>query len=146
MKKILVAILTLVMVFALCACGNSAPAEEETALANLSGDYQDEVSMRATMTLTPLEGDTYQIGINWPSSASEGAAWEATGEFDGEKIFYNDGISYVYLYDEDGNMTKSDEEEGLAGTLAVGDDGKIEWFGSTEEETALFVKIPEDGE
>lgn len=139
MKKYIVALLALVMAFALCACGG-------TELADLSGDYQDEVSQRCTLVLTSIGENEYQIGINWPISAWEGASWEATGTFDGEKIFYNDGISYTYLSDDDGNITKDNEEEGLAGTLIVGDDGKIEWAGSTKDEKGMFVKITTDEE
>lgn len=142
MKKCLSLILAVIILLTLCSCGNKR-------LSNLSGDYIDQVSERATMTLERRDDkddpNMYDIKINWPVSSFEGVYWTMSGEFDGYKIAYKDGECHIYTYDESGNLTK-DEIDGtdLEGNLTLEIDNRIEWSGSDVEESALFIMMPEE--
>ena len=132
-KKLLTLTLIAVMALAMCACGG-------TDTPDLSGEYQDEVSQRAELTLVKTADDSYEIGISWANSATETVYWSATGTFDGSILSYGSGEKHLYTYGEDGEVVDDvTEETGLSGTLTLGDDAKLTWAGATEEETAVFV-------
>ena len=134
-KKLLAVLFAAVLAFALCTCG-------KTEMPDLAGDYQDEISQRATLTLEKTDEENYSIGINWSVSSFEGVYWTMTGQFDGETLSYSDGECHYYKMDENGE-TETDEvtESGLSGSFKLTDEGKLEWTGATEDETGVFVKI-----
>ena len=135
-KKLFALALIAVFAFAMCACGGA----DTTAIPDISGEYQDEVSQRAELTLVKTADDSYEIGISWANSATETVYWSATGTFDGSVLSYGSGEKHLYTYGEDGELVDDvTEETGLSGTLTLGDEAKLTWAGATEEETAVFV-------
>ena len=138
MKKFMTLLLAAIMVFALCACG----AKSETAeIPNIEGEYQDEVSQRAMLTMTKTEGNAYDFVISWSSSATETTTWEGSGEFDGKKLEYTDGVCETVVYDENGVATESMGGDPVSGTFTLTDEGKLEWVGVNDGETGTFVKL-----
>ena len=127
MKKILSIGLILMLVFAFTACGN------------YEGEYQDEISQRATMSLEK-DGNVYNMEINWAQSASEACCWQATGTFEGNKLEYTSGKLHQLTYDDKGMVTNDKITDGQKGTLTVQDDGKIKWEGQDDGEECLFVE------
>lgn len=141
-RKVFAFALMFVFVFAMCACSNTETAE----VPDISGEYQDEVSQRATLKLVKHEdGNTYDAVIGWSSSASELVEWAFTGDFDGEKIEYTDGISKLYTSDEDGNANEELRDGDYSGTLLLSD-GKLKWTGSNDGETGLFALVTDENE
>lgn len=138
MKKFMTLLLAAVIVFALCACG----AKNETAeIPNIEGEYQDEVSQRAMLTMTKTEGNAYDFVISWSSSATETTTWEGSGEFDGEKLEYTDGVCETTTYDDNGVASESVGGDPVSGTFTLTDEGKLEWVGVNDGETGTFVKL-----
>ena len=100
----------------------------------LAGEYQDETSQRASMTITPEGEDHSQVEISWGDSASETTVWTFEGDFDyaggmlsykkgrkvidsfsesegeKEKVLYKDGTGAL-LYYEEGLHWQDDKED-----------------------------------
>ncbi len=141
-KKLLVLALIAVFAFAMCACGGTDTDASETS--GLAGEYQDEVSQRAILTIKESEdGSTYDAYIMWSNSAEEDLMLEFAGTFDGEKLEYSDGACSIVALTEEGiSMTPREGE--YNGVLVLGEDDKLTWTGSNEGETGVFVKVPSE--
>lgn len=110
---------------------------------DLTGNWQDEVSQRATMDVEKSETGTYHILIHWASGAKEASTWEISGTYDETSgmLSYENGNYTVHTWDENDNETISDEEVTKGTLMKEGD--KLRWSDSKNEEDGLFVKVTE---
>lgn len=122
------------MALAMAACGDASQ--------DLSGQYQDQESQRASMGLVKNDDGVYNITISWADSANEGMYWIASGEFDGDKIEYTDCQCHKYKYNDKGEIVQDKVlEKDEKGTLIQKDENTLEWKGAKDNEKASFVKI-----
>lgn len=100
---------------------------------DLSGNYQDSVSQRATMDVTKNEDGTYHIFVSWSSSAFEGMTWEMNAEKVGDTLTYQDCVT---------KMNDEVQEEIQKGSFDI-KDGKLEWTGSHDPscQNCVFEKV-----
>ncbi len=110
-----------------------------------AGEYQDETSERAMMTITHEgEEDHYQVEISWGSSAFETTIWEFDGNFDpeGGMISYDNCAKYELKLDEDGYQQETAIYKNGKGALLYYEDG---WHWDDKKENAgkdcHFIKI-----
>ena len=110
---------------------------------DLTGNWQDEVSQRATMDVEKSETGTYHILIHWASGAKEASTWEISGTYDETSgmLSYENGNYTVHTWDENDKETISDEEVTKGTLMKEGD--KLRWSDSKNEEDGLFVKVSE---
>ena len=110
---------------------------------DLTGNWQDEVSQRATMDVEKAETGTYHILIHWASGAKEASTWEISGTYDETSgmLSYENGNYTVHTWDENDNETIS--EEGVTKGVLMKEGDKLRWSDSKNEEDCLFVKVPE---
>ncbi|MGX8774603.1 MAG: hypothetical protein ACSW8G_06060 [Bacillota bacterium] len=182
-KKILALIMTAVlaigMAVVITACGDEAqdaeqavageesetPAEDAESVAEnvdeivaLAGEYQDEVSQRATATvITNTESQNLNITVMWGSSAWETTMWTMTATKEGNKLVYSDckRTEMIFSDDTDSEGTGNDEIGGGAeetvvyengsGSFEVSTDGKLLWTGAADPECqeCVFVQFVE---
>jgi len=101
----------------------------------LAGSWQDSVSQRATMDITPLGGDDYAVLISWSSSASETTSWTFSGHFDQatKRLDYTDATKTNLVFADDGTEETS-TVVGQNGTGAlIYEDGKLRWQDDEQE-------------
>ena len=143
-----------------------APAEEQEADAeavseyvDLAGEYQDEVSQRATATVTAnTEAQIVNITVTWSTSASESTEWTMSAVKEGNQLVYSDCVKRSTFMSEDlddegegdedgmgGGAEETVEYEGGSGSFEISDDGKLLWTGAADEDCTgcVFVKISE---
>ena len=107
---------------------------------DLEGEWQDEVSQRATMDVTVDEDGTVHMVVHWGSSATETAIWEISGKWnaDAGMLSYDNGKYYVLTLDDSGKEKTSDKKTTKGAFNKEGE--KLRWQDSLNEEDALFVK------
>ena len=110
---------------------------------DLTGNWQDEVSQRATMDVEKFETGTYHILVHWSSGAKEASIWEISGTYDETSgmLSYENGNYTVHTWDENDNETIS--EEGVTKGVLMKEGDKLRWSDSKNKEDCLFVKVPE---
>ena len=167
-KKLLIVVLTLAMALAFTlvftGCGSSdeeavAPTEQATEentehanptniYASMAGDYQDEVSQRATATLVAdLESDNVQITVMWAEDADDAEKWEMTGVMDGEKLVYTDCKNTEIEYDAAGNVVNEDiDYTNGSGYFEFGSDGALLWTGAEDDDCRACSFVMVQGE
>lgn len=103
--------------------------QKEADFKSFAGNYQDEVSQRASMTISE-EG---KIQVTWASSATETTVWEMSVQKDGDKLVYSDCKK---------STNDQVEYENGKGYFEI-KDGKLSWSGAQEEncQTCQFVKM-----
>ncbi|MBQ8137125.1 MAG: hypothetical protein IJ174_06805 [Clostridia bacterium] len=88
------------------------------------GAWFDKTSQRATLEITPLEDERFEILLSWSSSASETTEWRMTGAMDGVgDLSYQDGTKANVTYGNNGEKTSEE-------TLYTNGEG---WFTYTGE-------------
>ena len=152
--------LTLVLSLAACGTKNESPTPEqeptqqeqpETAI-DYTGDYQDRVSQRATMSVVQEDG-TLEFEVSWSNSAFETNEWTMSGKLseDGTRVDYTDGKLVTTSYGEPG--TEPGEEETPEDVLVVYEngtghfdiaDGVFTWASDNDDfaENPVFERIP----
>ena len=178
-KKILALIMSLVMAIGMTvvftACGDeSQGGEEETTVEeteavteeteataaveeyiDLAGEYQDEVSQRASATvIANTESPNVNITVMWSGSATTAAMWTMNATKEGNKLVYNDCTYSELIYsDETDEEGTGDEETGGgaeetviyengSGSFEISDDGKLLWTGAADEQCQSCVFVP----
>ena len=103
------------------------------------GAWFDETSQRATLEITPLEDDQYEILVSWSSSASETTQWRMTGLMDGAgDLAYENGTKVHVTYDESGEATAEETVYTDAdGWFSYAGD-RLLWIDFTEETACDF--------
>ncbi len=142
------------------------PAEEETTdvaktvdeYVNLAGEYQDEVSQRASAAvIANTESQSLNITVMWSGSATSAAQWTMNAVKEGNKLVYSDCAYTELIYSDDTDEEGTGDEEvggGAEETLVyengsgyfeISDDGKLLWTGAADEQCqeCVFVKIAE---
>lgn len=109
----------------------------------LAGEYQDETSQRAMMTITPEGEDHYQIEISWGSSATEMTVWTFEGDFDyaGGLLSYKDARKVIDSFNENEGEKEEVLYEDGTGALMYYDEG-LHWQDDKEDagKECHFVK------
>lgn len=179
-KKIFALIMTVIMAiglsFAITGCGEEESQNEEQAVVEeeaaepestsqvaesveecvaLAGEYQDEVSQRATATvIVNTEAQNLNITVMWGSSAFETTMWTMNATKEGNKLVYSDctRTEMITSDDTDTEGTGNDEVGGGAeetvvyengsGSFEISDDGKLLWNGASDEECQSCVFVP----
>lgn len=113
--------------------------------ASLAGEWQDENSQRAVMTVT-AEEDCVRFEISWADDAATTERWTMTARlYEDGLLSYKDCKKSVVTCGEDGTAGETVVYENGEGFLYLSpEDGKIYWSGSAEDgmqETA-FVRLP----
>ena len=113
----------------------------------LAGEYQDETSQRALMTITPDGEDHYQVEISWGDSATKTTVWSFEGDFDREGgiLNYKNGIKSVMTVTEEEGMKEDIEYESGRGALLYFDEG-LHWQDDKEDagKGCVFVKTGDE--
>lgn len=109
---------------------------------DISGSWQDDVSKRAMMDVQKQGDGSYNVVINWGGSAFETATWEFNGKLIGGVIEYDDCHYGIYTYDEDGNVSVSDEQTTKGSLTLEGE--HLRWKDSMNAEDGLFTKTPDE--
>ena len=110
-----------------------------------AGEYQDETSQRAMMTITP-EGEEghYSVLISWGSSAFETTIWEFDGDFDYDSgmLTYENCCKYELTVNEDGEQKEDEIYQDGKGALLYYEDG-FHWDnkGDDDGKDCYFKKI-----
>ena len=114
--------------------------QEFTGEMDLAGQWEDEVSQRASMDVTANEDGSYNILVHWGGSATETAIWEIHGTYDpvSGMLSYEDGAYSIHTVGEDGKETVSGEETTKGTFMKEGD--KLRWSDSKNSDDGLFVK------
>lgn len=134
MKKLLALLMAAVMIFAMAACTS---ADED-----LSGNYQDEDSQRASLVLVKGNYNNYTITIAWANSAMDGEYWIAHADYENGELKYTDGERHVYEYSESGELEKDKVvKKSLKGVLTVKSSEEILWKGAGDGEKGKFLKL-----
>ena len=117
-------------------------ADENSAVLNIVGPYQDRVSQRVAMDIEPGADDTALISIWWGNSAAETYIWLMSGTFDAETglIPYADGTLEIHSWDENGTETVTTVYENGTGVFTVQPDYTILWQDDMENagESCVF--------
>ena len=180
-NKILALIMAVVMAFGMAVvvtgCGDESQNDEQAAVEEetepedtsqvaasvdeivaLAGEYQDEVSQRASATvIADTESQNLSITVMWGSSAWESTMWTMTATKEGNKLVYSDckRTEMIYSDDTDEEGTGNDEVGGGAeetvvyengeGSFEISDDGKLLWTGASDSECqgCVFVQYVE---
>ena len=171
-KKILALIMTAVMAvgmsFAVTGCGENESQDEEQVtveedaaepedtsevaatvdeIVNLAGEYQDEVSQRATATvIADTESQSLGINIMWSSSAWETTMWTMNATKEGDKLVYNDCTRTELVFsDENADPEETVVYTDKSGSFEISDDGKLLWTGAADPECTecVFVQFTE---
>ena len=108
---------------------------------DLTGSWENEISMRAGMDVVKNEDGSYDIHVHWGGSATETAIWEIHGTYDETSgmLSYEDGAYSIHTWDENNNETVHDEETTKGAFMKEGD--KLRWQDSKNTEDGLFVKV-----
>lgn len=129
MKRLLaVALAVLTMTFMLAGCGSQGSQD-------ITGNYQDSVSQRATMTINEGEDGTYDVCVMWSSSATEETEWNMNCKLEEGKLSYEDSDKIFRVYEDDDPESFEETEllgEG-AGYFEI-TDGKLCWTGAVDKE------------
>ena len=178
-KKIFALFMTVIMAigmtFVITACGedesqtgdevtveeDAAPPEEPSEAAAtveeyvaLAGEYQDEVSQRASATvIADTESQNLNITVMWGSSAWETTMWTMTATKEGNKLVYSDCKRTELVYSDDSDTEESEngefgggaEEtvvyENGSGSFEISDEGKLLWTGAEDPECQECVFV-----
>ena len=120
-------------------------AELEAFYAELSGQYFDEYSMRATL-LAEADGSAgVKLTVSWANSVSEYVCWTMTAHRSEDGLLsYSDCLTELVNTTEDGKETRTTLSEGGEGYFAV-EDGKLAWTGAEDEncQNCVFAKFEE---
>lgn len=118
---------------------------QETHADAFAGQWQDSVSQRAGMEIT-FEDGTYEIEINWGSSARENTRWNFQGTYDEKRggIAYTSGQRVEETYPEAGARRMQIVYQDGTGLFKL-KEGKLYWQDEKENAGAesVFVKVPE---
>lgn len=110
-----------------------------------AGEYEDETSQRAMMTVMP-EGEEghYNVIVSWGSSAFETTIWEFTGDFDYKSgmLTYEDCCKYELTLNEDGEQKEDEIYKDGKGALLYYEDG-FHWDnkGDDDGKNCYFKKV-----
>ena len=109
-RKIIYAGLIMLLVLAMAACNNKAPADEDgqNPVMNYIGNY---VCERADIQISADGDEGAEAIVTWGGSASSNSSWIMSGTFDEDTLTfeYHDCIRTNYEYDEEGNITSEEE-------------------------------------
>jgi len=121
----------------------------------LAGEYQDEVSQRASATvIANTESQNVNITVMWSGSATTAAMWTMNATKEGNKLVYSDCTYSELVYsDETDEEGTGDEETGGgaeetviyqdgSGSFEISDDGKLLWTGAADEQCQSCVFVP----
>ena len=134
-------------------------AEATNEIVDLSGEYQDEWSQRASATvIANTESGNVNITVTWSGSATESAEWTMNAVKEGNKLVYSDCVKRTLIYSEDMDEEGEGDEDGMgggaqetveyengSGSFEISSDGKLLWNGADEPDCAscVFVKVTE---
>ncbi|MBO2516524.1 MAG: hypothetical protein CW338_04490 [Clostridiales bacterium] len=107
----------------------TAEADEDNAVLNIAGPYQDRISERAMMDIEPGAGNTACIVISWGNGAYETWIWTMSGVYDAENglIPYEDGVLEIHSWDENDSETVTTVYGNGTGVFTVNEDWTITW-------------------
>ena len=121
----------------------------------LAGEYQDEVSQRASATvIANTENQNVNITVMWSSSATTASMWTMNATKEGNKLVYSDCTysELIYSDETDEEGTGAEETGGGAeetvvyqdgsGSFEISDDGKLLWTGAADEQCQSCVFVP----
>ena len=164
MKRIMQAFslsLIVIMLLALCACGNEgdagnpaasaddaaiveADADGQNPVMNFIGDYQCD---RAHALVECVDKDSALITIDWGGSAWELARWVIVGPLDLDTltIEYSGCTKSILTYNDEGELVSEEVEyDDGTGTIIFNDDGTFTWHEDQSEygQDMLFEWVP----
>ena len=112
-------------------------ADGQNAVMNFIGEYQDEVSQRAVMTIQAIGEGIPQalITIDWANGADSGVEWVFTCTFDEDTLSFNydQGVKKNYTANEKGEISYEIVAEGLTGSFAIDENDVITWNASGDD-------------
>lgn len=116
----------------------------DTTLVDLSGDWQDSVSQRATMTITASpDGQTADVTVIWSDSADETNQWTMTVRQEGDRLIYDSCEETETEFNSDGSVHEEDRSVEGGGFFEIGSSGEINWTGAGDDDCRIcsFRKI-----
>ena len=122
---------------------------------DLAGEYQDEVSQRASATvIANTESQNVNITVMWSGSATSAAMWTMNATKEGNKLVYSDCTYSELIYSDDTDEEGTGDEEvgggaeetvvyqNGSGSFEISDDGKLLWTGAADEQCQSCVFVP----
>ncbi len=97
-----------------------------------TGTWVDEIAGRAYMVIREAPDGTYDVEINWSSSAAEDNAWRINAVIDERNgnLVYDNGTYQKILFHEDGE-SEIVEEKQVSGSFTYAEGG-VHWIDSVE--------------
>ncbi|MCQ2515447.1 MAG: hypothetical protein MJ094_01125 [Saccharofermentans sp.] len=95
----------------------------------LEGEWHDDISGRAFMTVTANADGSYTFDVTWPDSAFSYYTYSITcSENEGGVFAYSNGVQSMVTTDEEGNSTTTVVTENGVGSISILVDGTMEWI------------------
>jgi len=104
----------------------------------LLGEYTDDYSMRATMSVDPYAPNAVSIVVKWGSSVDEYDAWYIVAKLEEDKLTYEQIEHYNVVQD-----TATAVNDALPGHFEI-DGTSLKWTGSGVEQTSNCVFVRTD--
>ena len=129
---------------------SEAPVEEADGLTvyDFVGDWQDEISQRASMTILAAGYDEYgdaHVRIHWGNSAFDAVVWDLYAAFDeaSGRLYYANGSKELVSFPDGGEEQVELLADDAEGTFTFDADGKLVWNDTAggESNEGLFVRI-----
>ena len=117
------------------------PLPSERVDGQFAGTYYESLAGRGIITITG-SADNYKVNVRWAGSAATSAEWNFSGEFDGRGVMhYSNCNKVVSEYDEDGEVSTSEEYSGGSGYIQITDEGLL-WSDDQENVAAdsIFIR------
>ena len=115
-----------------------------------TGTWVDEIAGRAYMVISPASDGTYDVEINWSSSAAETSAWRINAAIDRRNgnLVYEDGTYQALMFNEDGEAEVVEEKK--VNGFFIYAEGSVHWTDSVEhadapEDSTTFVREEDFG-
>lgn len=115
-----------------------------------TGTWVDEIAGRAYMVISPASDGTYDVEINWSSSAAETSAWRINAAIDRSNgnLVYEDGTYQALMFNEDGEAEVVEEKK--VNGFFIYAEGGVHWTDSVEhadapEDSTTFVREEDFG-
>ena len=109
----------------------------------LAGEYQDEVSQRASATvIANTESGNVNITVMWSGSATTAAEWTMNATKEGNKLVYTDCKYSELVYSDDSDAEETVVYENGSGSFEISGDGKLLWTGASDEQCTSCVFVP----
>ena len=117
---------------------------EANGVSPMLGRWAEKIAGRGLITIMGGENGTYNVVIDWSSSAFEKAFWEmtATAQEDGS-LHYENGRHYIRTYTSETEYTDAEQYANGTGSFALNSANEIMWQDDVDHagDDAVFISV-----